>query len=123
VREDDDDPGFTELQAQAIECLEGARGAGVALSAHVRSRGLNLRGIYDAIAQLRRRGIVPPALTRVKERAASVPVRFAKVEVRPAAAAMSLCLRLTLTNGRRAELEVEDLAQLSRLVAALEDVA
>ena len=114
---------LTELQAQAIECLEGARSAGVALSAHVRSRGLNLRGIYDAIAQLRRRGIVPPAPQRARKRASSVPVRFAKVEVRPAVAAMSLCLRLTLTNGRRAELEVEDVEQLPRVLAALEAVA
>lgn len=77
-------PALTEMQAQAIECLEGARSAGVALSAHVRSRGLNLRGIYDAIAQLRRRGIVPPAPRRMKRRPATVPARFARVEVRPA---------------------------------------
>jgi hypothetical protein len=78
-------PALTELQAQAIECLEGARTAGVALSAHVRSRGLNLRGIYDAIAQLRRRGIVSPTPRRVKKRGAAAPLRFARVEVRPAA--------------------------------------
>ncbi|MDY0068123.1 MAG: hypothetical protein RBS02_17285 [Steroidobacteraceae bacterium] len=111
---------LTEMQAQALECLEGARSAGVALSGHVRSRGLNLRGIYDAIAQLRRRGIVPPAPRRVRKRvaAASTPVRFAKVEVRSAPA--PLRLRLLLGNGRGAELEVEDPEQLSRIVAALE---
>lgn len=114
---------LTEMQAQAIECLEEARSAGVALSAHVRSRGLNLRGIYDAIAQLRRRGIVPPAPRRARKRASLVPVRFAKVEGRPAAAARSWCVRLTLANGRRAELEIADLEQLSRLVAALETTA
>lgn len=117
-------PTLTELQAQAIECLEEARSAGVALSEHVRSRGLHLRGIYDAIAQLRRRGIVPPAPKRVKKpmSAASTPVRFAKVEVRALGSA-SLHLRLILANGRRAEIELEDLAQLSRLVAALEATA
>lgn len=113
---------LTEMQAQAIECLEGARSAGVALSAHVRSRGLNLRGIYDAIAQLRRRGIVPPAPRRERKRAAAVPLRFARVGV-GLAVAPSLRLRLTLTNGRRAELEVEDLEQLTRVLAALEGAA
>ena len=111
---------LTEMQAQAIECLEGARSAGVALSAHVRSRGLDLRRIYDAIAQLRRRGIVPPAPRRLQKPTASVPVRFAKVDVRPVVVAASLRLRLTLANGRRAELEIEDLGQLSRVVTALE---
>lgn len=115
---------LTQLQAQAIECLEGARSAGEALSAHVRSRGLNLRGIYDAIAQLRRRGIVPPAVPRRVRRArATAPLRFARVEVRPAVVASSLRLRLTLANGRRAELEVEDLARLPRVLAAIESPA
>jgi hypothetical protein len=117
-------PTLTEMQAQAIECLDGARSAGVALSEHVRSRGLNLRGIYDAIAQLRRRGIVPPAPRRVKRRPATVPARFARVEVRPAAVTVSsLRLRVTLANGRRAELEFEELEQLPRILAALEAAA
>lgn len=109
-------PTLTEMQAQAIECLEGARSAGVALSEHVRSRGLNLRGIYDAIAQLRRRGIVPPAPRREKRRVA--PVRFARVDVRPAMA--TLRLQVTLANGRRADLELDELEQLPRILAALE---
>lgn len=109
-------PELTEIQAQALECLEGARAAGVALSAHVRSRGLELRRIYDAIAQLRRRGIVPPAPGRLRKPA--VPVRFAKVEVRPVPS--PLRLRLTLANGRRAELEVVDPGQLTQVIAALE---
>lgn len=55
--------------------------------------------------------------------AAPQPVRcFAKVEVRAAVAA-SLRLRLMLANGRRAELEIADVAQLARIVAALEAVA
>lgn len=109
-------PELTDIQAQALECLEGARAAGVALSAHVRSRGLALRRIYDAIAQLRRRGIVPPAPGRLRK--PTVPVRFAKVEVRPVPS--PLRLRLTLANGRRAEIEVVDPGQLTQIVVALE---
>lgn len=115
-------PVLTERQAQAMECLEGARVAGVALSTHVRSRGLDLRRIHDAIAQLRRRGIVPAAPQRVRQRpaAVAVPMRFAKVEVRPAPIPASLRLRLTLANGRCAQIELEGLGQLSRIIAALE---
>jgi hypothetical protein len=113
------------MQALAIECLEGARSAGVALSAHVRSRGLELRPIYDAIAQLRRRGIVPAAPKRVQKRTgtAAAVVRFAKVEVRPAMTASMLRLRLTFANGRRAELEFDELEQLPRILAVLETAA
>lgn len=112
----------TDLQAQAMECLEEARRAGVALSAHVRSRGLDLRRIYDALAQLRRRGIVAPAPKRVRKptAAAAGSMRFAKVEIRPAPRLAALRLHLTLANGRGAELEIEDLGQLSRIVTALE---
>lgn len=116
-------PALTQMQAQAIECLEGARSAGVALSAHVRARGLHLRSIYDAIAQLRRRGIVAAAPRRLRISAAAAPPRFARVEVRPAPSSLPLRLRLTLMNGRRAELEFEDPEQLTRILAALESAA
>lgn len=112
---------LTELQAQAMECLEEARRADVALSAHVRSRGLDLRRIYDAIAQLRRRGIVAPAPKPARKSSALTAgsMRFAKVEL-PTPRSASLRLHLRLANGRGAELEIEDLGQLSRIVAALE---
>ncbi len=48
---------LAETHAPGARVSGGGRGAGVALSAHVRSRRLDLRKIYDAIAQLRRRGI------------------------------------------------------------------
>ena len=47
-----------------------------------------------------------------------MPVRFAKVDVRPVVVAASLRLRLTLANGRRAELEIEDLGPLDEVVEA-----
>lgn len=52
---------LTAKQRQAIECLEGARSEGVALSAYVRARGLGVREVYDAIAALRRKGALPAA--------------------------------------------------------------
>lgn len=51
--------GLTAWQRQSVECLEASRREGVALSAYVRGRGLNERAVYDAIARLRRRGVLP----------------------------------------------------------------
>lgn len=116
---------LTDLQRQAIECLEGARSAGVALSEHVRARGLNLRAVYDAIAQLRRRGVVAPA--RVARRRAGGALRFARVRVAGAAPvndnAQPLRLKLALANGRVGEIEIADLAALPSILAALERAA
>lgn len=115
--------GLTDLQRRALECMEGARSAGVALSAHVRSRGLNLRGVYDAIAQLRRRGIVPPAPARRRAKRVAAPVRFARVRLQApgaASAAQPLRLRLWLSSGRMAELDIDDAGQLGAIIAALE---
>lgn len=58
---------LTERQRQAIECMEAARSEGVALSAYARSRGLEVRELYDAIAALRRKGALPAAAARVKK--------------------------------------------------------
>jgi hypothetical protein len=50
---------FTEKQRQAIEALEGARSEGVALSKYAKARGLAIREVYDAIACLRRKRLLP----------------------------------------------------------------
>lgn len=58
---------LTDKQRQAIECMEGARSEGVALSAYARARGLEVRELYDAIAALRRKGALPAAVPRAKK--------------------------------------------------------
>lgn len=50
---------MTEKQRIAVEALEGARRAGVALSDYAKAKGLEARPVYDAIAALRRRGALP----------------------------------------------------------------
>lgn len=50
---------FTEKQRQAIEAMEGARSEGVALSKYAEAHGLIIRELYDAIACLRRKGLLP----------------------------------------------------------------
>lgn len=117
--------GLTDWQRQAIACMDEAREAGIALSEHVRARGLNLRGVYDAIAQLRRRGVVAPAPQRVAKRRVGERLGFARVRVRGALrvserAKAPLRLKLTLTNGRVGEIEIADLAALLSMLAALE---
>ncbi len=55
------DETLTQKQREAVEALEGARRAGVPLSDYAKSKGLELRPVYDAIAALRRRGALAPA--------------------------------------------------------------
>jgi hypothetical protein len=50
---------FTEKQRQTIEAMEGARSEGVALSKYAEAHGLIIRELYDAIACLRRKGLLP----------------------------------------------------------------
>ena len=47
------DETLTQKQREAVEALEGARRAGVSLSDYAKSKGLELRPVYDAIAALR----------------------------------------------------------------------
>jgi hypothetical protein len=73
------DETLTQRQREAVEALEGARRAGVPLSAYAKSKGLELRPVYDAIATLRRRGVLPrsdhPRKRRSKSRFVAVRVR------------------------------------------------
>lgn len=52
---------LTSNQQQALECFRTARSRGVALSAQASEQGLNARVIYDAVAALRRKGVLPAA--------------------------------------------------------------
>ena len=98
----------------------------MAFSAHARAKGLNVRAVYDAVAQLRRRGVLPPGEPRkmgagLKARTAA---SFAKIQVREIAAPVvgvpPLRLWLSMANGRRAELEVRDAKVLAAVLAALD---
>ena len=64
----------------------------------------------------------PSKSVKMKKRKAAV--RFARVAVKdtPAATA-SMCLRLVLMNGRRAELEISGVAHLGEVLGVLERVA
>jgi len=65
---------FTEKQRQAIEAMEGARSQGVALSKYAKAHGLIIRELYDAIACLRRKGLLPKPMRKAKSKFVAVRV-------------------------------------------------
>lgn len=72
------DESLTQRQREAVEALEGARRAGVPLSDYAKSKGLDPRPVYDAIATLRRRGVLPETDRPHRHRSKS---RFVAVRV------------------------------------------
>ena len=95
------DESLTQNQREAVEALEGARRAGVPLSDYAKSKGLELRPVYDAIAALRRRGALAPA-DRPRKRKRKSP--FLAVRVTNAAAGVtpvrgSLVCRMVCSDG------------------------
>jgi len=50
---------LTAKQRQALQCVEGARAAGMALSDYAASRRLPVRQVYDALVPLRKKGFLP----------------------------------------------------------------
>lgn len=65
---------FTEKQRLAMEALEGARREGVALSEYAKARGLTIREVYDSIACLRRKGLLPKPAKKAKSTFVAVRV-------------------------------------------------
>lgn len=65
---------FTEKQRQAIEAMEGARSKGVALSEYAKAHGLIIRELYDAIACLRRKGLLAKPTRKAGSRFVAVRV-------------------------------------------------
>jgi len=94
------DETLTQKQREAVEALEGARRAGVALSDYAKSKGLELRPVYDAIATLRRRGALPPASRPRKRKSRFVAVRVTSSPAPMAAPARGgLVCRLLRSDG------------------------
>jgi hypothetical protein len=55
---------MSERQRGALEHFERSQSEGVTLSAYARSRGLGVREIYDALAALRKKGLLAAAEPR-----------------------------------------------------------
>lgn len=78
---------MTEKQRRAVEALEGARSEGVTLSEYAKGHGLALRELYDAIAALRRKGVLAKPV-RKRGSGTFVAVRVAE-RAPPAMSSMS----------------------------------
>jgi hypothetical protein len=69
---------LSDKQQQAMMYLEQSRAAGVTLSQHLRAQGVELRPMYDALAALRRKGVLATASAKSKRSASAfVAVRVA----------------------------------------------
>lgn len=128
---------LSELQRRALQCLEGARAEGTTQSAYAKARGWDLRGIYDALARLRRTGRAPAAAavrSTKADRASNahrVSLRFARITAAdasrstlPASPSQPLHLRLrwVLRTGRPVEIDVEPTDRLGEVLQILERV-
>ena len=62
----------TDKQRVALEAVKAAKAAGLGLNAYAQANGLNVRQIYDAMAGLRKHGLLPPTSTpRLRRRKAA----------------------------------------------------
>jgi transposase-like protein len=108
----------------------GWQGTGVSMAEYARREGFDADAAYRWRRVLRRTGLwVEAQGTPAASKASTVKkrrpaVRFARVAVSDTLqAAASMMLRLVLTNGRRAELEIGGIEQLGEVIGALERAA
>lgn len=73
---------MTERQRRALEAMESARQQGCSLTEYAKGQGLAVREIYDALAALRRKGVLPKVAREPNS-------KFVSVRVAPASRAMS----------------------------------
>lgn len=123
--------GREQRMAQWLEHLRSWQGSGEALCGYARSRGLAPASLYYWRKVLRREGHWPrepgeldpvqrPALGSDSARSA---MHFARVTFEEAHRTASITVRLTLANGRRAEIELKDTQHLSEVLGVLESAA
>jgi len=106
------------------------QGSGVSMAEYARREGFDADAAYRWRRVLRRTGQwietegTPPVSKAATVKKRKTAVRFARVAVKdlPPASA-SWVLRLVLTNGRRAELEMHGIANLGEVLGVLERVA
>jgi hypothetical protein len=65
---------MTEKQRVAIEALEGARREGKSLSDYAKAHGLSIWALYNALACLRRKGVLPKAARKARSKFVAVRV-------------------------------------------------
>lgn len=76
---------MTEKQRRALDAMEAARQQGCSLTQYAKAQGLAVREIYDALAALRRKGVLPKPSRRSKSKFVSVRVVSASTAMTAAA--------------------------------------
>jgi len=79
---------MTEKQRVALEALQAAQGEGKTLTDYAASHGLDVRELYDALAGLRRKGVLPRSGRRQRSKFVAVCVA---TEAQSRAHAMAVC--------------------------------
>lgn len=118
------------MSAMWLGRWRGWQGSGLSVAEYARREGFDADAAYRWRRVLRRTGQwleadrTPAVGKTVAAKKRKAAVRFARVAVKdtPAATA-SMFLRLVLTNGRRAELEIGGIAHLGDVLGILERVA
>jgi hypothetical protein len=117
------------MSAMWLAHWRGWQGSGVSMAEYARREGFDADAAYRWRRVLRRTGqwvevdgtpAVSKTATVKKRKAAVLFARVAVNETPPAPT--SLLLRLVLTNGRRAELEIGGVAHLGEVIGVLERV-
>jgi hypothetical protein len=65
---------MTDMQRRALEAMEAARSQGLSLTEYAREQGLVVRELYDALAALRRRGVLPKSGRKARSKFVAVRV-------------------------------------------------
>lgn len=65
---------MTDKQRRAIDAMEAARSQGLSLTEYARVQGLVVRELYDALAALRRRGVLPKSGRKARSKFVAVRV-------------------------------------------------
>jgi hypothetical protein len=105
---------------------QGLRASGLKMTEYAQREGFNAPSAYRWLRRARRSGKWSDSAPSGKspEVTNPAPVVFARVAVSDTPAARSsMLLRLVLSNGRRAELELGSVAQLGEVLGVLERVA
>ncbi|MHB8491762.1 MAG: IS66 family insertion sequence element accessory protein TnpA [Solirubrobacteraceae bacterium] len=104
------------------------QGSGISMAEYARREGFDADGAYRWQRVLRRTGQwveadgAPAVSTTVAVKKRRPAPRFARVTVSDTPSAL-MVLRIVLMNGRRAELEIGDAAQLGEVIGVLERAA
>jgi hypothetical protein len=90
---------MTEKQRRALEALQGAQREGKALSEYAKAHGLAIWELYNALACLRRKGVLPKAERTRNPRGKFLAVRVVPQRPIPAPPSSGMICRLVHRDG------------------------